>query len=292
MNKKLTIKQINELGNLYKRGESTKTLAKKFKVYPSTIHRQLKKLRIRIRSLEEAGNLASIKNRLTNKHIIPKSSLRLNEDKAYILGVLCGDGCLHKTKKDSYQIILQAIDKDFVKEFSRCLYSVYKIKSKIYKIKVKIPKWNDKYQARICAKEAYLDILNYHKSFKQESWRIPKSIEYAPLKIQAQFLKGFFDSEGCVDKRSRRVSANSINLKGLEEIGFLMKNFGIRFKIESRKDKRPNTHIKYNLKIQDKKSLERFNKNISFVINRKKERLYNTINSYKNKTYYKLREMK
>lgn len=45
---------------------------------------------------------------------------RLTEDKAYIIGALCGDAC---QKSDRYQIKLSVLwkDREFVKEFANCL---------------------------------------------------------------------------------------------------------------------------------------------------------------------------
>ena len=48
---------------------------------------------------------------------IPKSSKKLTKEKAYILGVLCGDGYI----STGYRLGLEACDKEFVDCFQKCL---------------------------------------------------------------------------------------------------------------------------------------------------------------------------
>ena len=62
-------------------------------------------------------------------NFIKESSIILNEDKAYILGVLCGDGWI--TTKSRFG--LNAIDLDFVQEFKRCIFEVYGLNCSIIK---------------------------------------------------------------------------------------------------------------------------------------------------------------
>ena len=149
---------------LYEKGESGHIIARQFNIHFSTVYECLRKIRVKIRSNKEAGILASSKGRIA-KHTIPKSSRIISTEKSYIIGVMCGDGCLHCTKNKSYQISLQAVDKDFILEFADCMDKVYGLKPSIRKIKVKTPNWSDKWQARICSKEFFYDILNYG-SFK------------------------------------------------------------------------------------------------------------------------------
>ncbi len=52
---------------------------------------------------------------------IPKKSKKLTEEKAYLLGVLCGDGYL----TTGYRIGLGVTDEDFNEEFRRCIKEVY-----------------------------------------------------------------------------------------------------------------------------------------------------------------------
>jgi len=279
MHKKLSDKQLNEIENLYREGYSTLMLARKFNVHHSTIIRCLKRRNIAIRKASESGRIASLKGRL-KQHRIPGSAKILTENKAYILGVMCGDGYLHMTKRNSYQIALQAIDRDFVIKFAKCLEIVYHIEPSISLLPSRHTNWNDKWQARICSKAVYNDILNYNQ-FMTYNWSVPPEILKSSNQIKAKFLMGFFDSEGNVDVENRRIHAISINLIGLKEIKSLLESIGIMSKIKTRKKTIGNRKISCTVNIQDRKSVELFYKFIGFSIKRKQERVIKLINKYK-----------
>lgn len=101
---------------LYEKGESTVGIAKVFGVSPATVWRYLRKGGIDVRTKSEAAKLGVKVGRIKiRKHTIPYSSKTLTKEKAYLMGVLCGDGYLsHVPTKGSYYIGLQAIDKEFV----------------------------------------------------------------------------------------------------------------------------------------------------------------------------------
>jgi len=60
---------------------------------------------------------------------IPEKAKELTEEKAYVLGTLCGDGWL----STGYRIGLNVIDLDFAKYFKKCFEKVYEIKGSITK---------------------------------------------------------------------------------------------------------------------------------------------------------------
>ena len=254
-------------------------MAKMFDLHPTTIHEHLKKRNVRIRSYREAALLAYSKGR-GYKHKIPNSSKKMTKKKAYILGVICGDGYLHRTKNDSYQVALQAVDKDFVLEFSNCIKNVYRLEPSFTKIMIKKDNWNDKWQTRICSKEIFYDILEYGM-FNTSSWRIPKVIFNSSKKVKCSFIKGFFDSEGCVDK-SRKIVGVSTNKIGLKELKNLLFSLDIESNILKRKSKSANRKDLFYLNITCKENIKKYSKFIGFSIKRKMLKLENLLNNYKN----------
>jgi len=275
----VTKKEIKQFKELYGKGESTRSIAKKLNRYHSTILYYFDKLNIKRRSRREAAKLGVKTVRIKIfKHKIPNSSKNLSLEKAYILGVLYGDGFLsYNNKINSFHIGLAAIDKEFVEKFKNNLFKVYKIKPTDRLRIPKIKNWNKQFITRLHSKEACNNILKYD-SFKMATWKVPNIIKKLPLKLQAEFIKGFFDSEGTVDKR--RVSAFSTNKEGIKDIQILLKNTNIRSTIQASERKKPR-NILYRLSIQDRKSVEIFNKHINFTIIRKKEKLNQIINNYK-----------
>ncbi|MAG20006.1 hypothetical protein CL618_01070 [archaeon] len=271
-----------KLKELYEKGESSHTLAKKFNTDHKKIQRLLKSIGIKLRSRSEAIKLAVSKGRLIvpppREHKIPNSARKLTLEKAYILGTLCGDGWMHCTKRQSYQIGLNAIDKEFVGYFRDCLRETYGIHRKLKKLKKRQKNWNNQYRIRICSKNVFNDLLDYN-SFQTRKWKVPKEIKKSPEIIIQNFIKGFFDSEGTVREKGYQINAVSINSKGIQEIKKLLLKVGIKSNILKRK--RINKSDIYNLNITGRKSIELFKNNINFIIIRKRKKLEKLVKNYK-----------
>ena len=278
-NKPFTSKQIEQFKILYQKGIPVREIAKKFNTYHSAILYFLDKLNVKRRSRSKAAKLGVKFGRIKIfKHKIPKSSKKLSLEKAYVLGTLYGDGNIYcNNKLRTNQIALAATDKEFVDNFRNSLFKTYKIKpTKELRIR-KIKNRKKQYVTRLCSKEACKDFLKYGLTGTR-NWRVPNNIKKNRLETKAQFIKGFFDSEGNVDKN--RVSAFSTNKKGIEEIREILIDFGIRSKIVTKKNKKPRV-TSYRLGIQDRKSVEIFHKHINFTIIRKKGKLKEIVNNYK-----------
>tara|TARA_Y100000034_G_scaffold101685_1_gene126131 strand:- start:1313 stop:2308 length:996 start_codon:yes stop_codon:yes gene_type:complete len=272
--------EIKQVSLLYQSGESTSSIAKKFNRCPSLIKLHLDKSNVKIRSRSDAAKLGVAKGRIKIfKHSLPIFSRNMNLEKSYILGTLCGDGFL-SYGKNGYHIGLSVINKEFFNEFRRCLYKVYEIKPTNELRIPKVKNWSNQYCTRLCSKAACEDIINYGQ-FGMRVWKVPKIIKESNLQIQANFIRGFADSEGNVDKNARRVSLTSTNIEGLKEVGELLKNFKIRYTIIKRTKLKENRVPSYNLRIQDRRSIETFHKHISFIINYKKEKLKDIVDNYK-----------
>ncbi len=273
--RKLTNKDILSLPKLYNSGLSSWAIAKKFNTCHSDILYHLKKLGLGRRNRSSAAKEGVKAGRiLIKKNLIPKS-LKLNEDLAYILGVLCGDGYMdYSNDRRTHYIGLSATDKEFVDNFKSVLHNYFKIKPTNEFRKSRKINWRDQYITRMCSKEA-CDFINKLGRFGKFEWNIPEAIMNSDNNLRIFFLKGFFDSEGEIDKQSGRVGATSANFIGLNQIGKLLKDLKINFTIIKVKDARPNTHQKYKLRVHDKKSIISFRNLIGFNIKRKQEVLDN-----------------
>jgi|SRR3989344_221012 len=265
---------------LYKKGESTITIAKKLQVSDGSVRNYLIKFGIKLRNKKEAFKMAKEMGRakfpIPKQHKIPESSKKLTKEKAYVLGVLCGDGYLNKSPKGC-TISLNSIDEEFVQRFSKCLRKIYKITPKEHLVKLKNG-WNNQHRSRLCSKKVIKDLERYHRNFRTFEWRIPKEILEEKQDIWIKFLQGFFDSEGYVSNKikNKKIIGASASIKGLEEIKELLNNLDIKSSIYSNKKRKAKL-----IHIGDKKSMEMFNKKISFTIRRKKENLKRLIEDYK-----------
>jgi len=269
-------KNKNLLKKLYIKNKlSIKQIAEKFNVPKCTVWYWLKKFRIRRRSsggikkfvidkstlnklyytkklsLKKIAKIyncseATILNRMKEYKLkrrpvgglkIPQMSKIFTKDKAYILGVLCGDGSIYKSnKKKNYAIALLTIDLDFALRFKKSLEKTYSLKAKleirppsITKIREKAYKCKKAFRIRLQSKRIYEDISRYDPvgKFKEKNWRVPKEIMNSKNeKITGMFLRGFLDSEAT--PREYCIEIASGNKKGLDDIKYLLSKLGVR----------------------------------------------------------------
>jgi len=205
---------------------------------------------------------------------------RLTKDKAYIIGVLCGDACL---KSNRYQIKLSILwkDKEFAEKFTDCFYNVYGIRRRPTKEK-RFKNGHKSLYANVTidSKPAYSDIIQYGR-FSTFTWRIPEQIINAHREIKKAFLQGYFDSDGSIDVKWHAVTADSANHNGLNQIVNLLKSFDVNASIYPcrRKNK-----TYYHLKICNWYNLTKF-KEVGFSLLRKQKNLLLTLKNYKHKLY-------
>ena len=275
---KLSIKR-SKIAKLYLSGLSSREVGKKVNLSHAWVLQLLKK--------------ENIERRL----IIPISNptyKKLTEAKAYLLGVLCGDGCvfsgIEKKKSKfsgklwhfkSYIIYLSVADKDFRDEFAKTIEIVYGAKPYLSFIKAKKEKWSDIWTARIKRKSIYADLTQY--KFGTKTWRVPKTIvDSNREKITSGFLRGFFDSEGSVSigAKSKHIRCDSTNFKGICQIKKLLNKLEIKAtKISNYKKK--NCAKCYYLCILNIDGITKFYRKVNFSIKRKEAKLIKILNSTK-----------
>jgi intein-encoded DNA endonuclease-like protein len=269
-----------DISTFYNQGLSTWAIADKLNVDHKTIIYHLRKRNIQLRNRSDAAKVGVLFGRIAiKKKRIPKN-LILNKHLAYILGVLAGDGYMaYNTNRRNYFLGLSATDKEFVDKFRKAISNFFKLTSSTEFRKPRNTNWRAQYISRLCSKEACEYIASIGQ-FRKENWFVPKNVLNSNLEIKCHFLKGFFDSEGDIDKANGRVGATSMNIKGLTQVKLLLEGIGIRSTIILKKDSRLNTNQKYVLRIHDKKSLILFNTFIGFIIKRKQEILNRFINRW------------
>lgn len=207
-----------------------------------------------------------------------KPNLDPSPELSYILGVQYGDGWVCKKSTRWYMIALCAKDKDFVESFNKCISKVVG-KADGYSI------WGKRYYRIEVSNKLLYGFLK--KPFEEHK----SLIEEFP----AQFLRGFFDSEGSVhfkrDKRRkkswrRHIVACNTNLDLLQYIcNLLLRRFFILARLY--KDRHPvgsvvngpNNQLitkrkeMYFLMIMRRNDILHFLKEIGFTIMGKQEKL-------------------
>ncbi len=218
---------------------------------------------------------------------IPEESKILNDNKAYILGVLCGDGYIRISKNGYHFLVgLGVCDEDFADEFKKCIENVYNLlPSKKFRI-IKPTNYTNspkpRYIIELTSKLVVKDLLRYSISFKTKEWTVPKEILNSNLIIKSAFLRGIFDSEGTISLRKSSgayLSVCSGNVKSLLEIKeILKKDFDIDLKtIYPQKDFIRIKSARYN-------DIKNYYNKIGFTIKRKQITLKKAVNNFKIKS--------
>jgi len=140
--------------------------------------------------------------------------LKPSEDLANVIGVVLGDGYTYEEKSGRCVIRLRAKDKEFVEDFGRRLANV------LGREPIRPRKDAGLYIAEAKSKTLH-ELLKKPVDLK----RIKKYVEHCP-KCAAAFLRGLFDSEGCVSKEGYIKLINS-NYEVLVYAQRLLRKFGI-----------------------------------------------------------------
>ena len=289
----LPIPEGTELRRLYEEEEfSMLDLAKKYGTYPEKIRRNLIKENTKLRTRKDALSLAAKQGKL--KYLWDKNTLSIKEEheklspeKAYILGVLCGDASFNTSKYHfDIKLTIQKRDKEFYLFFKNCINKVYGIPPYEQIIpKQKIIIMGKKTNARsqitgsFTSKKMYLDLLRY---LNPRNKTVPEQIKNNSTSIKKMFLRGMYDSEGSVHfskKYTRSIGLFNTNYFLLKEIQSILENLGIKTKLKPYIEGKEKTC--YAIIMHGLDNFICFKKLIGFTIKRKKTQLEKMIMSYR-----------
>jgi len=132
---------------------------------------------------------------------------------AYVIGVMMGDASMSVNKNHNYMIKLRVIDKEFAEEFSRCLSVI------LGRTPPRV-----KWQERTRSWQTELSSLLLQNFLRQDLKALSPTIEHC-ADCKGAFLRGFFDSEGSVYKRT--LTGSNENLELLRLVCGLLQSLGI-----------------------------------------------------------------
>jgi len=186
---------------------------------------------------------------------------RLDEEFAYFLGLLTGDGCLTFRNR----VILSSADAEIISAFQRT--------ADRFGLHVFRNGKNRPYDRIIASSGLYQLLLHLGMSSGlANTKRVPEAIRRAPEECVVAFLQGLFDTDGSADKRDGYVEFVSASKQLVNEVHLLLLNLGIlankRLKqVEYRGEKRP-FHL---LDVRGVEA-ERFYQEVGFRLARKQNR--------------------
>jgi len=189
--------------------------------YSGIVDRVQKKYGIRLSKSHVSYWLRRIHSPYNGRYIPSIDLLRPSKELAYVIGAKLGDGYTtrdrHTVKSyNNVKIGLKVKDREFAEEFARCLAKVLGRPS----IKPRI-RYSDKRYAVEVRSETLYQLLKKPVDLD----RLKKYIEHCDGCVAA-FLRGFFDSEGSVDKRGHIRTYNT-DLVLLTYIKDLLERLGI-----------------------------------------------------------------
>ena len=210
--------EISDIITSYQQGISKNKLRLKYNISESVIKRILKENNIPIRQVQEANKR---KYNINDDYFDIQSS-----NMAYILGFWAADGNVSATE-NRLDLELQSKDVEILEKISRELNNERPIKT--YECqngytKNKLLFWSAKIK-KVFAEYGIVPNKTYSKDF------------HAPYKLDKKywidFIRGFFDGDGCIKKNtSLTFELNCLNKQFLEDIqAFLLQQFQIQTKI-------------------------------------------------------------
>jgi len=180
----------------------------------------------------------------------------LNEDLAYCIGLLIGDGTL--TYSDGF--ILTTHDTFIADEFRR-------IVKQLFDYEVRCRSTDDNYAVGSKQIRAFLASLGVGHGRAHEKY-VPQSILMAPKHIVIAFLQGLFDTDGYANKRYGGVQLATAAERLAHEVQLLLLNLGI---IASLRVKQTSAKPSYQVSIYGTDAIA-FHQRVGFRLPRKQAR--------------------
>jgi hypothetical protein len=156
----------------------------------------------------------------------------LNPKLSYLIGAL-RDGSLPEVYNNQYEVQFSQQNKEWLeKVIVPTIKEVFGITTRVESYR------NQTARVKIYSKPIYLFIKKFfeYPERLQVTWEVPKIIRSSPPEIKKWFIRGFFDSEGEINVRQKRVvihhSWNGRKPVVLEQLHEILSNeFGIRSKV-------------------------------------------------------------
>jgi phosphate starvation-inducible protein PhoH len=149
-------------------------------------------------------------------HAKPITISTLDEDLAYLLGLLTGDGCLTFTNR----VILSSADEAILDHFQRM---AHRLGLHVFRNGGGRP-----YDRIIASAQFYQLLLHLGMSNGRAAEKqVPAAVLRAPREIVVAFLRGLFDTDGTVNRRDGYPVLFSVSKTLLDQVQILLLNFGI-----------------------------------------------------------------
>lgn len=186
---------------------------------PNTLARNCASNKYTIKQLSEIYNCSETSIRklilihnLPYKSKNPRSKVDDNyfksintEDKAYFLGLLYADGCVHNSKKNEKTIALALTDFDLVNTFKKYI----KAEAVLQTYRYKNTNYKDNYIIKIKSEQLFDDLIELGCVERKSLILTFPSFEQVPEYLIHHFIRGYFDGDGSIYIKNYRKASVS-----------------------------------------------------------------------------------
>lgn len=237
--------KLPEMIKYYDSGnKSLREVSEQFNVPQLTIYHHFKKNNVNTK-IDYVKNGNKIRKYKIDETYFEQINTR---DKAYILGLICADGSIHSKY---YQIKLKLADLELVEAVKDRL----KCDMPIYVVKKEAERHKQCYALVICNYKVYTDIQNAGIIKNKSYFNVFPSIT---PDLQRDFIRGFFDGNGCISFNNGYAEIKIIStIVLLEKMKDILNDNGIVSYVD--RDKRTDLRIGQ-LRIRKKSDCINFSK--------------------------------
>ena len=171
--------------------DSLETVAKRYDIVPTTLHKRFKKMNLKCRRLEETYEI--LRTNVNDQYFST-----INAEVAYWIGFIYADGCI--TTRNTLHIALAEKDKDHVFAFSSAI-NIDK--------QPRYVKQNKAWSISIKSKQIVNDLMQIGVRVNKTYTGTP--IPNIPSEYYNDFIRGYFDGDGC-------ISNNTVAILGHKEL--------------------------------------------------------------------------
>lgn len=257
-NKKIlwTEEQKEYIKKEYMGGKNLSQLGREFNIHYANIDNQLKRMGVQTRGYQEQSNYMR-KKFPRNSNYFDKS--QFDEKRAYWLGFLYADGCVHTQKGNRKEVSISLKDKEHLEKFGAALETSNKIS--VSKTEVKFKEPTTTYHFCLIDDKIWDDLVNLgcvpRKTYVMDKLPVLKK------EHMSHFLRGFFDGDGSLHYKYNTIVTGEkrpcarVSFTGTWGFIEAIKDFLVELGIvdEKKKLSKGNTPLTCQLQVSDQKKV-------------------------------------
>lgn len=161
----------------------------------------------------------------------------MNSNLAELMGVIIGDGSMSNSIGKSFYIAVGWDAGGYENYLKDLIFNTFKIEAKVYTRQSQKHPEKSNYVVYVCSNEIkeFLDYAGLKRDFTHKNKRIPWSIFESDHICQARFLKGLFDTDGCIKATKKEngetsfsgISFSCYNPELAKDVHLLLSSLGI-----------------------------------------------------------------